>query len=301
MFLRNTLIALGAIALVAGMILAAIWLSRSPTSEETAQKAAPTQSVLVAARSIAAGTLLRAEDVEWKEVALGTVAPGNILRAPGAETGFFGAVARRDFAAGEALVASALIKPGDRNFLSAVLSPGERAVSIAVDAPESAAGLVLPGDCVDLILTQSFAPELTGTEHKAVGETVLQNVRVIAVDQRLNAVAKPDSTEKRIGPPESQIPRTVTLEVNEADAERILVAVQLGKVELSVHAIEGAGGERPHREEATAPIWASDVSPALRMLKRNEGPPGAPATVPPSPETSRRPIEVMHGSKIEIR
>lgn len=301
MLLRNVLIALGAVALVAGVILTTVWLGRTPTPEEMAHKPLPTQGVLVATRPIPAGTLLRAEDVEWKEVALDTVAPENIVRKPGAETEFFGAITRREFAAGDALVSSALIKPGDRNFLSAVLSPGDRAVSIAVDAPESAAGLVLPGDHVDLILTQTFAPEAAGTEHRAVGETVLQNVRVIAVDQWLATVAKPPSAERRIGTPESQIPRTVTLEVNERDAERVLVAAQLGKVELSVHAVAGAGEEQPQREAATAPTWASDVSPALRMIERREGPPSVPETGPPSPATSRTRIEVMHGSKIETR
>jgi pilus assembly protein CpaB len=316
MALRNLLISLGILALVAGVAVAALWFVRSPTAVETARPVAPSPAILVAARPIASGTLLRSEDLAWKDIQAGAIAPDDVLRSPDSETEFLGAVARRDFLAGDPLIANALVKSGDRGFLAAALSPGKRAVSIAVDGPESDGGLVQPGDRVDLILTQSFGVETANSEHKTVGEIVLTDLRVIAVDQWLSTVAKPIAAEKRVGNPDSQLPRTVTLEVSDVQAERVQVAVQLGKIQLSVRALEGSGSEPAPPTPATAPVWAFDVSPALRMLAlAHEAPapvavlaepPVAAATTmaPPSavavtPPKIRTPIEVMHGSKTE--
>jgi pilus assembly protein CpaB len=317
MALRNLLIALGVFALLAGIGVAALWFVRSPAVVETARPVAPSPSILVAARPIASGTLLRSQDLAWKDVPAGTVAPDNVLRSPTSETEFLGAVARRDFPAGDSLVASGLVKSSDRGFLAAALAPGKRAVSIAVDGPQSDGGLVQPGDRVDLILTQSFGLETANTEHKTVGEIVLTDLRVIAVDQWLSTVAKPVIDEKRLGAADSQLPRTVTLEVDDIQAERVQVAVQLGKIQLSVRALEGSGAEPAPPEPATAPVWAFDVSPALRMLALSHevpapvaaltepAPTAAIAVAPPSAveatsQKSRMPIEVMHGSKTEM-
>ena len=316
MALRNILIALGALALIAGVTLAALRFARQPTTIEASSPAppSPSQAILVAARPVAVGTLLRPDDIAWKEVVTGATTPENILRSQNSETEFLGAIARRDFAAGDPITAGALVKSSDRTFLAAVLSPGKRAVSIAVDAPQSAAGLVLPGDRVDVILTQSFAADAADAEHRTVGETVLSDIRVIAVDQWLMTIAKPASTAKGIGATDSQIPRTITLEATDLQAERILVAVQLGKIQLSVRALEGGGTEHAPADGVAAPVWAYDVSPALRMLRHE--PPAAVALLAPVPpvvgiapaaETvrvppkTRSPIEVMHGSKTELR
>jgi pilus assembly protein CpaB len=310
--LRNVLLAVGALALLAGLTLVAFWLMRPHAPEQAAK--VPSAAILVAARPIAAGTLLRSEDLSWKEIKPEAIAPNNIARdpaAPASEMPYGGAVTRSDFAAGEALDPAALVKASDRGFLAAVLSPGARAVSIAVDAPQSAAGLALPGDRVDLILTQSFGPEIADTQRKAVGETVLTDVRVIAVDQLLSGVPKPNVVEQRVASADtSHGPRTVTLEVSEREAERVLVAVQLGKVQLSVRALAGSGALQAQAD--LAPIWAADVSPALRELGRRSqaseaslparGPvrqtrdAAQPASAITTP-ASRATIEVMHGSK----
>jgi pilus assembly protein CpaB len=186
--LRNFLIAAGCIALLAGLTLAIIWISRAPATPGGGSSAgAP--GILVAARPLAGGTLLQPMDMMWKPVAAIGAPVGAIVRSPATESAFQGAVTRRGYAAGEALTESGLVKSGDRAFLAAVLTPGSRAVSIAVDAPQSVAGLVLPGDRVDLILTQNFGTEAADPGRKSVGETVLRNIRVLAVDQWLMTIA----------------------------------------------------------------------------------------------------------------
>lgn len=301
MALRNVLIAVGGIALLAGLMLAIFWFSRSPATPGATGQVQVPPGILVAARPLAAGALLQPMDMTWTQAAAIAVPVGGIVRSPATENEFLGAVTRRGFAAGEALVESALVKSADRGFLAAVLTPGTRAVSIAVDAPQSVAGLVLPGDRVDLILTQSFGTEATDPGRKSVGETVLRNIRVIAVDQWLLTIAKPAAKDQRVGTTNSPIPGTVTLEMTDPQAERALVAVQLGKVQLAVRALVGSGAAQLSADRSESPTWAVDVSPALRLLGRQAAPvnPSSPPPRSMGPSAARSSIEVMHGSKTE--
>jgi len=73
------------------------------------------------------------------------------------------------------------------------------------------------------------------------------------------------------------MPRTVTLELDEPQAEKLFVAAQLGGLQLPVRALEGPA-EVTTVNSVSAPTWASDVSPALKELSR----PQAQATAPGS-------------------
>jgi pilus assembly protein CpaB len=167
----------------------------------------------------------------------------------------------------------------------------------------SAAGLVLPGDKVDVILTQNFDDAAVDRAHRSVGETVLRDVRVIAVDNWLSGTPKLSLVEQRLGPSEGRGTKTVTLDVDEHDAEKLFVAMQIGKVELTVRAL--AVMQTPvAAPPMPAPTWAADVSPALNSLVRRPPPPppaAVPSTPAPQAEAPRSRIEVMHGEKIEIR
>jgi pilus assembly protein CpaB len=290
MILRNILLGLGVLALLAGIALSVMWLN-GPASAP-AEASVERRAVLVAAHQVTTGSLLRLEDMVWRDIASTEVLPANLVRGQVSETEFVGAAPRRDFAAGEPFVLSDLVKPSDRGFLSAVLAPGNRAVSIAVDASQSNAGLVMPGDHVDIVLTQSFSDAATDAAHKTVSETVLQDIRVIAVDQSLSALAKPSS----IVGTESRLPKTVTLEVSERNAERVFVATQLGKLGLTVRALDSVSDPRGGAAAAQTPLWASDVSPALKTLNPLREAAPTVATV-----RERPPVQVMRGSKTDAQ
>lgn len=267
MFLRNVLLALGGVLVLVGAGLFIAWFSqmRSRPVAVVERSVESRPAVLVAARTIALGTLLRKEDIAWKDVMPGEVRPGYLMRGQVSEAEFLGAISRRNFAQDEPLIASEFVKPGDRQFLAAVLKPGSRAISIFVDAAQSAAGVALPGDRVGVILTQSFGEQATDPGRKTVSETMLRDVRVIAIDQSLTPstnVAAAISTEARI-------PKTVTLELLERQAEALMVAAQLGKFQLAVLPLERVAVEHPEEQTEAGPVWASDVSPALREV----GPP----------------------------
>jgi pilus assembly protein CpaB len=299
MVLRNILLGLGVLAMIAGVALGVMWL-REPSPQQAAEQEeppAPRPSILVANRSITTGTLLTASDMRWKDLAANQAPPANaMVRGQISETDFVGSVSRRGFSVGEPFAESDLVRPNQGGFLAAVLAPAMRAVSVTVGAAESVAGLVAPGDRVDVILTQTFNDTIVSPTHKSVGETVLHDVRVIAVDQALSgAIQAKQQPAPPTGGAEGRIPRTVTLEVTEQQAEKLLVALNLGKIELSMRPFAPPGAEMPPVDGSATPTptWASDVSPALKSV--NQGMPrqvnGKPAPAPA--------IAVMRGSKIE--
>jgi pilus assembly protein CpaB len=272
MFFRNALLVLGVFCILSGVAIGYVWLTNQDASVEAAKPEArapdPQQpariAVLSASRDIASGTLLQPGDILWKEIAPSELRPGNLARGQASEGEFAGALAKRDFANGEALNASDLLKQNDRRFLAAALKPGARAISIPVDAAQSAYGLIEPGDHVDVILTQSLSDQPSDAKRKVVAETILQNIRAIAVDQTLTQQARASlgvmpSTEPRL-------PKSVTLELTKQQAETVFVALQLGRLQLSLRAMEeNPGAAADHAEHRTA-TWAGDVSPALRQL-----------------------------------
>lgn len=267
MFVRNLLLAVGILSLVAGVVLSVVWLNQSATPTGQPQEAAK-QAVLVTSHAVAAGTLLRPDDVTWKDLTVGAIRPGNLVRGQISEAEFAGAIVRRDFTAGEHLIVSDLVRPNERQFLAAALKPGMRAVSIPVDAPQSAAGLILPGDQVDVILTQNFADAGVDPAIRSVAETVLRDVRVIAIDQTLNVAPRTTAAVRNLLPTEARVPKTVTFEVTEKQAERLIVASQLGRLQLSVRPLEVGPASPSEPKDAETATWAADVSPALNELAR---------------------------------
>jgi pilus assembly protein CpaB len=219
--------------------------------------------VLTAAHDIPAGGLLKPADLATRQVARDSVPADATMDTEDERRALYGAMVRRSMPLGDIIRLNDALRPGDHGFLAAVLKGNMRAVTVGVDAISGTAGLIWPGDRVDLILTQTIADPSLPIGHRIVAETVVSNVRVIAIDQRMVEGAANSSPA-----PEA---RTVTLEVNEKDAQAVQVAVRLGRLSLSVRPADGGTDPGP----AGGPIgttWASDVSPALR---RDMQPPAA--------------------------
>jgi pilus assembly protein CpaB len=147
------------------------------------------------------------------------------------------------------------MRPGDHGFLSAVLEPGMRAVTVGVDATTGAAGLIWPGDRVDLILTQTIQEAAMPIGHRVAAETVLADVRVIAINQQLVQGADAGGGDGQA--------RTVTLEVTQDQAERVSVATRLGRLSLAVRSAEASPAASARPSSGPNTTWAVDVSPAL--------------------------------------
>jgi pilus assembly protein CpaB len=233
------------------------WIStRPPPAAGAAAEAPPptTKSVLTAAHPVRAGVLLKPEDLASKAVPVtDPAAEDSNPDTADARRSLVGAMVRRSLSDGDIVRNGDVMRPGDHGFLAAVLEPGMRAVTIAVDNTTGLAGLIWPGDQVDLILTQTIAQPNLPIGHQVAAETVLANARVIAIDQQImqGAVSSADSQAK-----------TVTLEVTEEQAERVSVATRLGRLSLSVRSADGPQ-HSAHPTNGTNTTWAVDVSPAL--------------------------------------
>ncbi|MBR0680616.1 Flp pilus assembly protein CpaB [Roseomonas eburnea] len=240
---------------------------------------APRVRMVVAARPLSIGTLLKDEDFREAEVTGDAVPEGAFTGGAASLAELRGALLRRFIDPNQPVLTTDVLRPRDRGFLAAVLRPGTRAISIGVDVVTGASGLIWPGDEVDMILTQNLTTSTNGADapgRRVVGETILSAVRVIAVDQQISHSGA-DTTAGRV------VARTVTLEVTPEQAERLAVATQLGRISLVVRSIEGV-------PEATGPrpslVFGSDVSSAL--------------TGPQAPAPTTRMRIIQGGSQQEV-
>jgi pilus assembly protein CpaB len=207
----------------------------------------PTKMILVTAQAIQGGSLLTSDDLQQKEIPVEEVVKEYNLDTVEVRRGLMGAMVKRNLGAGEAIRTDDLMRPSDHGFMAAVLSPGMRAVTINVDAASGSSGLIWPGDRIDLILTQMNNDPGAAIGRRISAHTVLSNVRVVAVDSQLvsapnrNAPAMLDSQN-----------RTVTLEVDEEQAQRVSVGMRLGRLSVSVRASSSLAGNARRRSPWTS-------------------------------------------------
>jgi len=187
--------------------------------------------VLVATRALPVGTIIDAEAFRYQPWPEGLVQDAYYVRGrPGADPStLIGTVVRTEVSAGQPVTRGALIRPGERGFLAAALGPGMRAVTVAVSATSGVAGFVFPGDRVDIVLTQEVAGGGDGAPLR-VSETIIRNIRVLAVDQRITSR---DAEGNQI----AQNVSTVTFEATPKIAEKIAVAQTIGQMSLSLRSL----------------------------------------------------------------
>jgi pilus assembly protein CpaB len=210
--------------------------SGSPEVNAAAMPNDPSQPhVLVATKALPVGTILDAESFRFQPWPKDLVEQVYYLKGEADPAKLAGSVVRSEITAGQPLTQGSVIQPGDRGFLAAALGAGMRAVTVPVSAQSSVAGFIFPGDRVDLVLTQSVSGGGEG-EPLRVSETILRNMRVLATDQRTNAMG-PD------GKPVVQTYSNVTIEVTPKIAEKIAVAQTIGALSLSLRSIADNASE----------------------------------------------------------
>jgi len=232
------------------------WIETRPVvvaKPEAEVAAVPTTaSVLVAAHAIHAGGLLKPDDLVNADLPAPEAA-AFLRNTPENRAALFGAMVRHTLAQGDPLSDGAVVRQGDHGFLSAVLDPGMRAVTIGLNQIGSDASLIWPGDHIDLILVRETAVPGRSSAHSVSSETVLSDIRVIAVDQQLMQGAAPDDHTQADS-------KTMTLEVSTEDANRLAIALKLGKLSVSVRS---ASTPLALAKTAAPVTWAGDVSQSL--------------------------------------
>jgi pilus assembly protein CpaB len=143
-----------------------------------------------------------------------------------------GAVARSPFIVGEPIREQKLIKADGSGFMSAILPAGMRAISTEISAETGAGGFILPNDFVDVLLTRAQNDQF-------VSETVLRNVRVLAIDQ---TIEEKDGQKVVVG-------KTATLELSPRQAETLALSRRRGSLSLALRSLADA---RPVKDDAEA-------------------------------------------------
>jgi len=248
MRIRTLILFLVAILLAGGTaMLVRSWLSQQRTVEAEAAPMPPPpaqKSVLVARSAIARGQILKPTDLAWQMWPDGGIDRAYIQKGAKTIEDVAGWVAREPFGPGEPITESKIVAPGSRGFLAAVLRPGMRAVSVPVTRTSGISGFIFPGDEVDILITHPL-PASAGKEgsiqHQA-SETVLHNVRVLAVDQKLDGKAG-----------EAVVAQTATLEVTPKQSEIIAVASEMGKLSLSLRSLVTPPSEETRADSVDNP------------------------------------------------
>ena len=228
---------------------------------------APRLQVIVANADIVAGQFVRADThlalADWPKE---NITDAMLTNENSKLTDFDGAVARRAFAKGEPMLKNQLVRSTEGGFMAAVLDAGKRAVSIAVDSTSGNAGFIFPGDRVDLILTHAVSRQ---SVQSRASETFIEDVRVLAVDQRL------DNPENK-----AVLAKTVTLEVTPKQAEEINLAKDLGKISLSLRSLASSKKPAVVTPQAAGDITAGEPESLDDILRNNGG------ATPSAPEAS---------------
>lgn len=266
--MRINNVAMLAIAIVCAALAALLsraWLvsqsAKTPTAVATTSRA-----IVVAARDLRPGDALDAKAIKlvpWagENLPKGAFLGTDALLKPGTPR-----IVQTAMAESEPVLEQKLQGAAANNALAARLGQNMQAFAIRVNDVAGVAGFVGPGDYVDVLLTFNSRPTDSGNGTNKAGVVVLlQNIRVLAVDQ---------VTERKS---QASAPKSVTLEVNTEDTQKLALASQIGQMSLALKRYDGTGDT-----VNTRPIAAEDFLPT-----RKDGQMQAPAApgVGPEPET----------------
>lgn len=200
---------------------------RALANRPQAQQPAGVQ-VLVAKRDLPVGTFLRPEHLRWQTWPEASLSPAYAVEGKKKIEDFVGSVVRLPVANGEPITDGRVVSPGNSGFLAAVLRPGYRAVSVPVTVTSGISGFVFPGDHVDVLLTHNLPMPVDGGLERRAAVTVLRDIRVLALDQKVDV--KPGEA--------ASVPRTATIEVTPKQTEIVTVVVEMGKLSLSLRSLQ---------------------------------------------------------------
>lgn len=206
------------VALVIGLLAALMaqrWL-QGRLDESRAEAEAGITSVVVAAKDIRFAEKLSKDSLETAEWPVDSLPDGALRSVDEAKN----LVASSAIYKGEPITSKRAVDTSRSSLLATRIAPNMRAVSVKVDEVRGVAGFLLPGSHVDVLATTKGGKGGKIVETK----TVLQNVPVLAVDQR----ASPDGEDKPV------VVDAVTLEVSPQDAEILVRSTREGKIQLAL-------------------------------------------------------------------
>jgi pilus assembly protein CpaB len=201
-----------------------------------------TTDILVARNDIGVGQAISAQDLQWQTWPAASAAPAFIRKSDRADAipQLAGAIARAPLASGEPIRENRLIKANGSGYMAAILPAGMRAISTEISAETGAGGFILPNDRVDVILSRrDREAEKTPGAEPLVAETILRDVRVLAIDQTVE-----EKNGQRV-----VVGKTATLELALRQAETLALARQMGTLQLALRSLADADPSKRSRPD----------------------------------------------------
>jgi len=251
--------------------LARSWLQAQMNTSAVYQ---PASHIVIAAESLPYGTAVTSDNVSeipWftNKLPEGAFASKDDLLAGGRRTVLY------PLKQGEPVLRSKVTGAGQRASLAAVLEEGKRAVTVRVDDVRGVAGFVLPGDFVDIVM---IADEVS-SRRQSYSDILLEHVKVLAIDQIAS-----EAEEK------PTVARAVTLEVTKEQAQKILVASNVGKLSLILSRPVESSRDPNRRigERDIGRIIPEPVKPP---------PPPAPVVAAPAPRSNQVKVTIVRNGE----
>lgn len=282
------------------------WLATQRAALASQQRTTPVIEsnevrVLVAKQPLPAGTLIKENQLRWQAWPNSGLSDTYLKEGDFTAEDLVGTVVRVGIAVGEPVSETRVVRPGESGFLAAVLRPGFRAMSVPVNATTGIAGFVFPGDRVDLLLTHKLEPlqkEINGVKQRDlhVSETVLTDIRVLAIDQSTNDQAEEPDPSK-----------TVTIEITPKQVEIVSLMTNLGRLSLSLRSLQADEGRIAADDD---PTTEENINPVLARLIGDEKPErgrgltidSEVSTLLDSPKSNRnvRKVQVVRGGESAV-
>lgn len=232
----------------------------------------PRVEILVAAKDLSVGHELREGDLKWQIWPEDNIFAGAIIR-DGAQqpTEALKGKLLRSLVLGQPVHMTIVTADDKGDFLSANVAKGMRAVGVSVKSYVLADRLIRPGDFVDVMVTYRVRintrtnPEAQSLVNNYASETVIENIRVLAVDTNdTKAVDEEEDGSKKSKTKKSSKNAVVTLEVKPDDAERLVLASRMGNLDLALRAI--GDNSTAENDKATTDVGMSRVMTKLSAM-----------------------------------
>lgn len=255
------LLVVAAVAAGGAGLAANSWLSTQREAMETAKRTQPTVEanevrILVAKQALPAGTLIKKNNLRWQAWPKSGLADAYMKEGDIKPEDLIGTVVRVGVSPGEPITEARVVRPGERSFLAAVLRPGFRAMTVSVNATSGIAGFVFPGDRVDVVLSHQLERKAEDGRALRASETVLTDIRVLAIDQSTN-----DQVE------EADPVKSVTIEVTPKQVEIVSLVTDLGRLSLSLRSLQADEGAVSKTEGGS-----DELNPVLARLINGDKP-----------------------------
>lgn len=267
-----TIVSLGACALfgLSALVVAKTMMPNPGQAKAAAPQAVAGVPVVVAKSALKFGDKLDASKIEVLKVPSNAVPEGAFATTAQvlSQDGGGPPVVLTAVAAREPLLPAKLSGPGARASVAAEIHDGMRAYTIKVSDVTGVGGHALPGDRVDVVLMRDLSTDQS--KHNYVSQVVIQDIRVLGVDLNADLASNKPAT-----------PSTATLEVSVADAQKLAVAGDLGKLSLALRKTGSAeiAQTAPMRTEALFGGTPRSGHAVVRRVKLAAAGPAAPPLI----------------------